>query len=99
MLRAAPLRAIGLGGLAVLVLAMPAAAENWPCWRGPRLDGTSYELNLPVYWNAQSNVAWVARLPGVGLASPIVWEDLIFIAAAIPETQERALLCLDRAGG
>jgi hypothetical protein len=28
------------------VLAAIAHAENWPQWRGPRLDGTSAEANL-----------------------------------------------------
>jgi outer membrane protein assembly factor BamB len=99
MLMAASLRAIGLGALSVVVLAMPAVAENWPCWRGPRLDGTSHEVDVPLHWSAQSNLAWVINLPGVGHASPIVWEDRIFIVAAIPETEERALLCLDRVTG
>ncbi len=29
----------------------PAFAENWPCWRGPRGDGTSQEETTPTSWN------------------------------------------------
>jgi len=74
-------------------------AENWPCWRGPRLDGTSLERNVPVYWNAQSNVLWKTELPGLGHASPIVFGPNIFTVTAINEQQARVLLCLDRSSG
>lgn len=84
----------------VLVLATAAVrAENWPAWRGPRLDGTSAEKNIPIHWNATSNVLWKTALPGVGHASPVVWENKVFTVAALPDTQERAVLCLDRKSG
>jgi hypothetical protein len=76
-----------------------AGAENWPCWRGPRLDGTSRERHMPLHWSATSNVTWKTALPGVGHASPIVWEDRVFTVTALPDKQERVLLCLDRQGG
>src|SRR6266700_4136408 len=84
-----------------LVVALPSssAAENWPCWRGPRLDGTSHEQGVPVHWSATSNVVWKTALPGVGHASPIVWADRVFTVTALLDTQERALLCLDRRTG
>ena len=31
-----------------LVFWLPAAGEDWPCWRGPRGDGTSLETSVPV---------------------------------------------------
>src|SRR5579872_4019902 len=76
-----------------------AQAENWPGWRGPRGDGTSLETGVPVYWSATSNVVWKTELPGLGHASPIVWDDRIFTVSAIKDTQERILLCLDRLTG
>jgi outer membrane protein assembly factor BamB len=76
-----------------------ARAENWPGWRGPRLDGTSKETNAPLSWSGKSNVVWKTALPGLGHASPIVWDDRVFTVAALPETQERVLLCLDRITG
>jgi outer membrane protein assembly factor BamB len=83
----------------VLSLSLSGIAEDWPCWRGPRLDGSSHEKDLPLYWSSTSNVVWKAELPGVGHASPIVWRDRLFIAAASTETQERLLLSLDRTTG
>jgi hypothetical protein len=76
-----------------------AFAENWPCWRGPHHDGTSLEQGVPVYWSATSNVLWKVELPGSGHASPIVWGDRIFTVSALPDTQARLLLCLDRRTG
>ena len=74
-------------------------AENWPAWRGPRGDGTSLEKNVPTHWNSSSNVLWKTALPGVGHASPIVWGDRIFTVTALPERQERVLLCFERKNG
>src|ERR1017187_5566996 len=78
---------------------LAASAENWPCWRGLRLDGTSHEKGVPVYWSATSNVLWKTELPGLGHASPIVWGDRVFVVSALSDTQDRLLLCLDRRTG
>jgi len=87
--------------LALLALALPclAQAEDWPVWRGPRLDGTSLEKNIPVHWTGSSNVAWKTPLPGFGHASPIVWGDRVFTIAVVSNEQARILLCLDRKSG
>src|SRR6185503_8548359 len=74
-------------------------AENWPQWRGPRLDGTSTEKAVPTTWSASENVVWKTPLPGTGHASPIVWGDRVFAVAADENTNERLLLCLDRNDG
>jgi outer membrane protein assembly factor BamB len=79
------------------LIPLAALAENWPCWRGPRLDGTSLEKNVPVNWSSTSNVLWKTEVPGIGHASPIVWGNRIFTVSAIQE--ERVLLCFDRAKG
>jgi outer membrane protein assembly factor BamB len=99
MLLAKSLSAMVLGGFAAIAIALDVSAENWPCWRGPRLDGTSHEERVPLCWSSQSNVVWVITLPGVGHASPIVWGERVFVVAAVPETEKRLLLCLDRSNG
>jgi outer membrane protein assembly factor BamB len=82
----------------IALLATPALAENWPQWRGPRMDGSSLDKGFPVEAN-EKTLAWKTELPGLGHASPIVWEDRIFTVTAVTETEERVLLCLDRASG
>ena len=86
---------------ALLLAAGAVQAENWPVWRGPRLDGTSRELHVPVHWSGSggSNVAWKTPLPGTGHASPVVWNDRVFTVAALAEDQSRVLLCVDARSG
>ena len=87
--------------LCLLRFSGPADAENWPRWRGPRGDGSSLENGVPTHWNGPNhqNIAWKVRIPGLGHASPIVWEDRIFLVSGREELQQRVLLCLDRKTG
>jgi outer membrane protein assembly factor BamB len=74
-------------------------AENWPNFRGPKGDGTSSEKEIPVKWDERTNVLWKTAVPGVGYASPIVWDDKLFTVSAKTETQEKILLCYDTHNG
>jgi outer membrane protein assembly factor BamB len=87
--------------VAFLLLAgtITSYSENWPCWRGLRLDGTSLETGIPRVWSSSRNVAWKAELPGIGHASPIIWNDRVFTVTALPQEEARLLLCLDRQTG
>ena len=73
-------------------------AENWPCWRGPRGDGTCLEQEVPTNWDPAGAI-WKTELPGQGHASPIVWRDRVYTVTALPEAGLRQLLCLDRDTG
>ena len=58
-------------------------ADNWPQWRGPHLNGTSEKAaGLAVRWSESRNVAWRTELPSWSAASPVVWEDTIFVTSA-----------------
>jgi outer membrane protein assembly factor BamB len=84
---------------AFLTLISAAFAADWPQWRGPKGDGTSEEAKFPSRWSGTDNIRWKAELPGKGHSSPTVCKGRIFVTAAIPETEERVLLCLDRKDG
>ena len=86
-------------GVLLSVCVQSCYAENWPCWRGPRGDGTSLETNVPVQWDADTHILWKSPVPGIGQGSPIVWENVIFLATSLPDSQERVLLCYDRKTG
>jgi len=80
------------------VATMPLPAENWPQWRGPFLNGSTTETNLPDTFSKTENVLWAAPLPGPGHATPIIWEDAVFINS--PDADGNlVLLCLDRQTG
>ena len=59
------------------------AAADWPQWRGPSGSGTTSETNLPVRWSATQNVAWKAPIVGLGVSSPIVSGDHIFVTSQL----------------
>lgn len=83
--------------LALLLLSLTAAsAENWPQWRGPNLNGTSGESNLPVKWGPDENVSWKLTLPAWSGSTPIIWGDHIFLNVA--EGGNLYLWCVDRRG-
>jgi hypothetical protein len=73
--------------LAAVAVASPVSAENWPQWRGAKLDGISHETNLPVSWSKTENVAWRLALPGAAGSTPVVWEDRIFLTSLEGENQ------------
>ena len=57
-------------------------AANWPQWRGPNFNGFTAETGLPSKWSKIENVIWRAKLPGAGAATPVVWEDKVFVSCA-----------------
>jgi len=73
-----------------------ARAENWPQWRGAKLDGISHETNLPLSWSKTENVAWSFALPGSAGSSPVVWGDHIYLTSA--EDDNLVLMALSTDG-
>jgi len=78
-----------------------AEAENWPGWRGPRGDGSSAETGIPTQWDGPEGrrIRWKTEIPGRGHASPIVWQNRIFLVSCREDREERIVLCLDRDTG
>ncbi len=77
----------------------PLSAEDWPSFRGPGARGVADGQDLPITWDVASgrNVRWKVAIPGVGHASPVVWEDRVFLISAVgPEKPE---LLIGEAGG
>ena len=58
--------------------------RNWGQWRGPLATGVAPMADPPVHWSETSNVRWKVELPGLGHSTPVVWEDRIYLTAAIP---------------
>jgi outer membrane protein assembly factor BamB len=79
-----PLQLLHVGlivlGAFALCRASPSA-EDWPQWRGPSASGVSPERGLPTRWSDSENIAWKARIRGLGISSPIVSGDLVFVTS------------------
>jgi outer membrane protein assembly factor BamB len=58
--------------------------DNWPQWRGPSANGATPNGNPPTGWSETNHIRWKVRVPGSGTGTPIVWDNQIFIEAAIP---------------
>ncbi len=63
---------------------VPPSERYWPQWRGPSANGVAPHGNPPVSWSEAENVTWKIEIPGKGSATPIVWEDRIFVLSAVP---------------
>jgi len=73
----------------LLIGASCAIAQNWPQWRGPEGNGLAPEKKLPAEWGPDKNIAWKVALPGSGWSQPIVWDNKIFVTAAVTENQTK----------
>ena len=76
-----------LAVVACMAAATPAAAQNWPSFRGPGAGGVAAaSAKPPSTWDVGSsrNVAWKVTLPGLAHSSPIVWGDRIYVTTAVP---------------
>ncbi len=81
--------------LATILAAAPPGSDpsgdvegGWPAWRGPHRTGSAPGGNPPVEWSEEKNVRWKKAVPGLGLSSPIVWGERLFLTTAVP-TGER----------
>ncbi len=83
----------------LMVCTTSAQADNWPNWRGPAYNGSSQATNLPHQWSQTENIEWVTPMPGSSAATPIVWNDRVFVSSFDDETENLLALCLDRRDG
>ena len=74
----------------ILIALTQLRAENWPHWRGPAATGVSTETGLPERWSDTENIAWKAPVRGLGISSPVVWGDQVFVTSQIGRSARRA---------
>jgi outer membrane protein assembly factor BamB len=84
---------------AFAILTNTVSAENWAQWRGPFLNGSTSEKELPTTWSKTENVLWVVKMPGPGQSTPIIWEDRVFVTAIEEDSEKMWAICLNRADG
>jgi outer membrane protein assembly factor BamB len=80
----------------LLTLVGTSPAENWPQWRGAKLDGISHEKGLPTKWSKQEGIAWRLALPGPAGATPVVWDDRIYLTSS--EGEDLVVMCVGTDG-
>jgi len=86
----------------VAILGADAQAQDtphWPQFRGPHGRAVAADPKpLPVHFGLDKNLVWKTPLP-VGLSSPVVWGDRIFVTGHDVERQKLVTLCLNRLTG
>ncbi len=82
-----------------------AAEMDWPYWRGPEMNNTSREKNIPAEWSpdepGKNNLIWKSE-EAAGRSTPIVMDGLLYtIVRDQPETKMEGekVICLDAATG
>ncbi len=78
----------------LLLLTAHTASADWPQFRGPLASGYAPDADPPAVWAesgpASKNLRWKIELPGLGLSSPVVWGDRIYLTATIPAEKSAA---------
>src|SRR5690349_23063608 len=85
--------------LSILVLSsITTSAQNWPSFRGPNASGIAEGAKPPITWDVEKaqNVLWRTPIPGLSHASPIVWDNYIFVITAISSDSKAGFQAKDR---
>ncbi|MEO1365603.1 MAG: PQQ-binding-like beta-propeller repeat protein [Acidobacteriota bacterium] len=59
-----------------------AEPQPWPHWRGPHWNGTQVDANPPIHFSEEKNVRFKVDVPGEGLASPILYDGVVYLLSA-----------------
>ena len=73
--------------------ARPRPGVDWPQFRGIRAIGVDDKHAAPTTWDLPKNqsIRWKTSIAGLGLASPVVWGDEVFVATAISGQKDAGL--------
>ncbi len=72
--------------------------HQWTRFRGSDGQGSDANGSAPVTWDS-SGFQWRIILPGIGNASPVVWENKIFVTSADDEKDIGYLMAVDEQDG
>jgi outer membrane protein assembly factor BamB len=89
-------RACSLVALLLSAATRPAAAQDWPQWRGPARDGLAPGVPLPDPWPKSLPPAWSVEV-GLGYSSPVIAGDKV--VAFTRQGEEEVTHCLGVADG
>src|SRR5688572_5823553 len=75
---------------AVLLLANLTQAKdaNWPQFRGHQAKGVAEGFATPEKWEG---FKWKTPVPGLGLSSPVIWSNKVFVTTAVSAKGEQEL--------
>lgn len=64
--------------------------RQWPGYRGYMASGVHDDANLPETFDFEKsiNIKWKVKIPGMGISSPSIWGDRLFITTAVSESDK-----------
>ena len=67
--------------------------RQWSQYRGYYSNGVLDNANLPEKWDVKTgeNIKWKIEIPGLGLSSPVIWGDRLFITTAVSAQDKKGL--------
>lgn len=67
--------------------------RQWPSYRGYMSSGVLDNANLPgsFDFNKMINVKWKTEIPGLGLSSPVIWGDKLFLTTATSKSDNQGI--------
>jgi outer membrane protein assembly factor BamB len=86
---------LGVVGAHLLPVAS-GICQDWPQWRGPNRDGVVQGVRVPEHWPRALKEEWKVEV-GIGVASPVVVGDCVFIFTR--EKDDEFTVCLELASG
>jgi outer membrane protein assembly factor BamB len=69
--------------LTLIVRSTTSRADDWPQWRGANANGVAAPGAYPVKFSADEGIGWKVALPGLGMSTPAVWGEQIFVTCGI----------------
>jgi outer membrane protein assembly factor BamB len=80
-------------------VALAAQDTSWPQFRGPRGDGTSVSVGLPLTWSERENVRWKTPIHGRAWSSPVIWGQQVWLTTATENGRALFVVCVDAETG
>ena len=64
---------------------------QWPGYRGYMASGVLDNADLPEAFDLQKmiNIRWKVEIPGLGLSSPVIWDNKLFITTAVSKADKK----------
>jgi len=85
--------------VALMIIALPAAADDWPSFRGPKHSGVSAESDWMTRWpTGAPKIAWRSNV-GIGVSSFIVVGNRVITMGSHKDKNEDVVWCFDADSG
>ncbi len=79
-----------ISGITHEIIGQLIPERQWPGYRGYLASGVLDNANLPETFDFEKsiNIKWKVNIPGMGISSPSIWGDKLFITTAVSESDK-----------